>query len=235
MSDQSLGWFRHGAAAVGCLCVIATAANGQTNLFGVTATSFTMTANAANRPSGVNQLSLDSASILSYNPLLVNESTTAPIPSGQTRADWQLDAVAFGDPAPPPPGSSGVNVFGGGAQRYLDGFGGPDFAAGDTVTMTYELVFSSAQEFFFIFGQNGANPTGTLTQGLVVTDLATTPFGTVFGPGNYTLTMSGTAIDTAHSYGVGAVFSALVSVIPGSGLAAIGSLGLAGLARRRRR
>ena len=76
----------------------------------------------------------------------------------------------------------------------------PNFALGDTISSTFELVFTGTQTFQGLGGSAVNVTTATLARaGGSTTNLTTATVGTTFAAGTYTLTLSGTANSNSHA------------------------------------
>ncbi len=110
----------------------------------------------------------------------------------------------------------------------------PNFALGDTISSTFELVFTGTQTFQGLGGTAVNVTTATLARaGGSTTDLSTATVGTTFAAGTYTLTLSGTANSNSHA-AVSLVAAFQTTAIPGGGVAVVAGL-FGGLNGRRRR
>ncbi len=202
-------------------------------LGGMTASSYSMNATAPGRTT--TSLSFASASNVSFNPSYVAGSYTGDIVAGDGTfgSGWSLEAVGV-DYAPTFSWPTPLNVVG--SVLYIAS-AASNFAIGDSMSSTFELVFSDEQTYFGLndFGSIElsalSSMTATLTRsGSPATDLLTTALGTRFAAGTYTLSLSGTSGSAAGNVSLYAVFA---SSVPGSGAAAL--LGAAIVSRRRRR
>lgn len=202
-------------------------------LGGMTASSYSMNASAPGRTT--TSLSFVSTSNGSFNPSYVAGSFTGDIVAGDGTfgSGWSLEAVGA-DYAPVFSSPTPINVVGSVLQIAS---AASDFAIGDSMSSTFELVFSDEQTYFGLndFGSIDlsalSSMTATLTRsGSPATDLLTTALGTRFAAGTYTLSLSGTLGSAASSASLYAVFA---SPVPSTGIAAM--LGAAIVSRRRRR
>jgi hypothetical protein len=202
-------------------------------LGGMTASSYSMNASAPGRTT--TSLSFASTSNGSFNPSYVAGSFTGDIVAGDgtSGSGWSLEAVGA-DYAPVFSWPTPLNVVGSVLQLAS---AASDFAIGDSMSSTFELVFSDEQTYFGLNGFGSidlsglSSMTATLTRsGSPATDLLTTALGTRFAAGTYTLSLSGTLGSAAGGVSLYAVFA---SPVPGSGAASL--LGAMLVARRRRR
>ncbi len=203
-------------------------------LGGMTASSYSMNATAPGRTT--TSLSFASTSNGSFNPSYVAGSSTGDIVAGDgtSGSGWSLEAVGA-DYAPVVPSwSTPLNVVGS-AMNIASA--ASNFAIGDSMSSTFQLVFSDEQTYFGLNDFGSIDPsafssmTATLTRsGSPATDLLTTALGTRFAAGTYTLSLSGTSGSAAGNVSLYAVFAAPV---PGTGAAAL--LGATIVPRRRRR
>ena len=202
-------------------------------LGGMTASSYSMNATAPGRTT--TSLSFASASNVSFDPSYVAGPYTGDSVDGDGTfgSGWSLEAVGV-DYAPTFSWPTPLNVVG--SVLYIAS-AASNFAIGDSMSSTFELVFSDEQTYFGLndFGSIElsalSSMTATLTRsGSPATDLLTTALGTRFAAGTYTLSLSGILGSGASSVSLYAVFAAPV---PGTGAAAL--LGAAIVPRRRRR
>jgi len=202
-------------------------------LGGMTASSYSMNATAPGRTT--TSLSFASASNGSFNPSYVAGSSTGDIVAGDgtSGSGWSLEAVGA-DYAPFFSWPTPLNAVG---IAMNIASAASNFAIGDSMSSTFQLVFSDEQTYFGLNDFGSIDPsafssmTATLTRsGSPATDLLTTALGTRFAAGTYTLSLSGTSGSAAGNVSLYAVFAAPV---PGTGAAAL--LGATIVARRRRR
>ena len=203
-------------------------------MVGMSATSYSIGASTPGRTGATStSLNFSSSSNSSYDPTAIWGTITGDDING---GNWFLQAVGAdyaGVLASPNP----YNLVG--VETQTSGTSSPDFAFGDTISATFELVFTGTQTF------QGLNPLGntvnittaTLARdGGSTTDLATATVGTTFAAGTYTLTLSGSANSNDHSQvNLYAAFETIA--VPGGGMAALagGLLGGFGSPRRRSR
>ncbi|MGA0286745.1 MAG: hypothetical protein ACO3QA_06895 [Phycisphaerales bacterium] len=202
----------------------------------MTASSYSMNATAPGRTT--TSLSFASASNGSFNPSYVAGSFTGDIVAGDgtSGSGWSLEAVgadyaaAWSWPTP-------LNVVGS-AMNIASA--ASNFAIGDSMSSTFELVFSDEQTYFGLndFGSidlSGlSSMTATLTRsGSPATDLLTTALGTRFAAGTYTLSLSGTLGSAASGVSNVSLYAVFASPVPSTGIAAL--LGASIVPRRRRR
>ncbi|MGA1401491.1 MAG: hypothetical protein ACO38P_14005, partial [Phycisphaerales bacterium] len=170
----------------------------------MTASSYSMNASAPGRTT----TSLSFASNLngSFNPSYVAGSFTGDIVAGDgtSGSGWSLEAVGV-DYAPAFSWPTPLNVVGSVLQIAS---AASNFAIGDSMSSTFELVFSDEQTYFGLndFGSidlSGlSSMTATLTRsGSPATNLLTTALGTRFAAGTYTLSLSGTLGSAASGVG----------------------------------
>jgi hypothetical protein len=202
-------------------------------LGGMTASSYSMNATAPGRTT--TSLSFASASNVSFDPSYVVGPYTGDSVDGDGTfgSGWSLEAVGV-DYAPTFSWPTPLNVVG--SVLYIAS-AASNFAIGDSMSSTFELVFSDEQTYFGLndFGSIElsalSSMTATLTRsGSPATDLLTTALGTRFAAGTYTLSLSGTSGSAAGGIELYAVFA---SPVPSTGIAAL--LGAAIVSRRRRR
>lgn len=234
MNDlRSPRWFKP-TSLLACLVLAATAvpaAHGQTvgPLVGMSATSYSISASTQPRLGATStSLSFSSSSNSSYNPTSILGVSSGDRVSG---GDWVLQANAADYAglfsSPNPYNIVGVEMTSGTAQN---------FALGDTISSTYELVFTGIQTFQGLntLGTTVNVTTATLARaGGSTTDLATTTAGTTFAAGTYTLTLSGSANSNLHAV-VNLYAAFQTTAIPGGGVAVVAGL-FGGLNGRRRR
>lgn len=202
-------------------------------LGGMTASSYSMNASVAGRTT--TSLSFASASNGSFNPSYVAGSYTGDIVAGDGTfgSGWSLEAFGadyapfFSWPTPLNAVGSAMNIASAASN----------FAIGDSMSSTFQLVFSDEQTYFGLNDFGSIDPsafssmTATLTRsGSTATNLLITALGTRFAAGTYTLSLSGTLGSADSNVSLYAVFAAPV---PGTGAAAL--LGAAIVSRRRRR
>lgn len=216
--------------ALAATAVPAAAGVGLGPMAGMSATSYSIGASTPGRTGATStNLNFSSSSNSSYNPATIWGTITGDDIDG---GNWFLQAVGAdyaGVLASPNP----YNLVG--VEMQTSGTSSPDFAFGDTISSTFELVFTGTQTF------QGLNPLGntvniataTLARdGGSTTDLATATVGTTFAAGTYTLTLSGSANSNDHSQvNLYAAFETIA--VPGGGIAAL--LGATIVPRRRRR
>jgi len=202
-------------------------------LGGMTASSYSMNASATGRTT--NSLSFASTSNVSFDPSYFVGSYTGDSVAGDgtSGSGWSLEAYGvdygpfFASPTP-------LNVVG---SVMNIASAASNFAIGDSMSSTFQLVFSDEQTYFGLNDFGSIDPsafssmTATLTRsGSPATNLLTTALGTRFAAGTYTLSLSGTLGSVTGNVSLYAVFAAPV---PGTGAAAL--LGATIVARRRRR
>ena len=202
-------------------------------LGGMTASSYSMNATAPGRTT--TSLSFASASNGSFNPSYVAGSSTGDIVAGDgtSGSGWSLEAVGA-DYAPFFSWPTPLNAVG---IAMNIASAASNFAIGDSMSSTFQLVFSDEQTYFGLNDFGSIDPsafssmTATLTRsGSPATNLLITALGTRFAAGTYTLSLSGTLGSADSNVSLFAVFAA----VPGTGAAAA-LLGATIVPRRRRR
>ncbi|MGA0420906.1 MAG: hypothetical protein ACO3P9_12885, partial [Phycisphaerales bacterium] len=190
----------------------------------MTASSYSMNATAPGRTT--TSLSFASASNGSFNPSYVAGSFTGDIVAGDgtSGSGWSLEAVGA-DYAPVFSSPTPINVVGSVLQIAS---AASDFAIGDSMSSTFQLVFSDEQTYFGLndFGSidlSGlSSMTATLTRsGSPATDLLTTALGTRFAAGTYTLSLSGTLGSAASGVSNVSLYAVFAAPVPSTGIAAL--------------
>lgn len=198
-------------------------------MVGMSATSYSISASTPGRLGATStSLNFSSSSNLSYDPTTISGVLTGDSIDG---GNWYLQAVGADFAGvlslPTPYNFVGVEIQTSSAPS-------PNFALGDTISSTFELVFTGTQTFQGLGGSAVNVTTATLARaGGSTTNLTTATVGTTFAAGTYTLTLSGTANSNSHA-AVSLVAAFQTTAIPGGGVAVVAGL-FGGLNGRRRR
>lgn len=200
-------------------------------LSGMTANSYTINATAPGRPGASSTtLSLSSSDNASYDSSFVVGATTGDEVNG---GNWDLSAGAADYQAIFSPGTPHNLV---GVEMTTITTGAPDFAVGDTISATFELVFTETQRFLGLTTPSSPVTISSATlarSGGATADLTTTSTNTAFTAGTYTLTLSG-SINTNDASVANIFVGFTLDAVPGGGVA-VAAGGLFGISGRRRR